>query len=214
MLRFDTCDFIGPAAEFDCWRSMPEATSPRWASMRALVSSLGGQARRMAILGYPNPRAALRVIAGNPSIRSAALVSPVRGFAERADALASRLRLDTTLLILQRDPCMSRLRERFFDIVLSRVPIDDSMPVPIEAVVASHLSEMQRIGNENATLIMHMTIRTGEYDPSLAAARFSRSIAALFVSAGLKRAFLGATVANHRHGTIDVMGWANFHRTP
>jgi len=198
------------ARAFDAWGSMPEATLPRWGAMRDLVVSLvNPPARNMAVLGYPNLRAVLRVLAGCPATRSAALVSPVPGFPERTGALATRMGLETTLLTVHRPLWDSELRTSHFETVLARVPVDASVqPMGVAATITAHVLEMLRIGTPDALFILHLSVRTARAGDQESAARMARRVAQVMHGFGLQHASLSSALVGPNRRTIDVIGWA------
>lgn len=124
MHRFAAADVCLDTTPLDAWRTLPGVMTARWESMRELLRSFDAvPSSRVAVLGYPSPRAAIRLLRSRPETRAAAFISPVRGYSDRITALARRLRLGTTLLTLDRDPRASLLRARYFDLVIARLQI-------------------------------------------------------------------------------------------
>jgi hypothetical protein len=194
----------------DAWWSMPEATLPRWESMQQLVAQFAGaDVRRMAVLGYPNPRAALRVVAKCPVMESVALVSPVPGFAERASALASRLNLATTVLSVQRSLWASELRANYFPVVIARVPIDASVvTVGLYATLTAHVLEAMRVSTRRALLILHLSVRVPSANDQEGAARLAHRVTHMLQGLGARHAYFAAAVVGPSRRTVDVVGWA------
>jgi hypothetical protein len=200
----------------DAWSSMPEATLPRWETMQRLVTHLADpHVSRMAVLGYPNPRAVMRVVAGCPTMRSVALVSPVPEFADRTKAMAGRMQCATTVLSLQRSLWSSGLRARHFPVVLLRLPIDATgTRLGVYATLTAHLLEMQRISTATALLVVHLSVRVGPSGDPEGAARLANRTTHMLQGLGARQASLASSLVGPTRSTIDVIGWARLGDAP
>jgi hypothetical protein len=174
-----------------------------------LLSFSGSRMERVAVLGYPNPKAVVRLLAGMPQTAAAALISPVGGFAARAEALAARIGLDTAVLALERDPCDPVLRTDSFDVVIARVPVDATAYGRVKATVNAHMAEMLRIGSPHALLILHLTVRIGALPQTRAAAVLGRQVCEIMRRSGITSACLATSVSDPIRGTVDSIGWAH-----
>ena len=183
---------------------------PRWESMQQLVTQLADpNASRMAVLGYPNPRAVMRVVAGCPAMHSVALVSPMPGFSERAKAIARRMQLATTMLTVQRPLWACGLRARHFPVVITRLPVDATVTtLGVYATLTAHLLEMLRISTPDALLVLHLSVRVDRSNDHEGAALLANRVTHMLQGLGARQASLASCLVGPSRRTIDVIGWA------
>lgn len=192
------------------WEAVPEVFLSRWSSIATLMASLPNVGpQRLAMLGYPSPRAALRVAVRCPWLSSLALISPVPGYAERVRALAERVRPNLPLVSLRRDAAASALRGAGFRTVLSRIPLALGGDLSLLAKrLDPLLHEMLRIGTPDARFLVHATVQMDVACDSRMAAGIGRCIGDRLQWFGLRDAHLGAYAIGGGSRSAEVIGWA------
>lgn len=197
------------AADYDAWSVVPEVLLSRWESIRELLARTMEGPQRLAILGYPTPRAALRVVAGCPKLTSVALVSPVPGYAEHTRRLAARACPHLPVVSLQRSATASALRGAGFRTVLARMPIiagDDLSRLPEQ--LDPLLQEMIRVGTANARFLVHATVQMSEPCDGGLASEIGQRFGERLQWFGLRDAYLGAYAIGGGSRSAEVIGWA------
>ncbi len=199
---------VAPAP--DPWRTVLRLDFPRKASVHELMGTLLDPVpKRIAILGYPTPRAALRAARACPTLASLSLVSPVAGYAVRATRLAERVCPNIPVLSLQGSEWGSVLRSNTFDIVLCRHAFDMTDDPTFEMPNLDRLMrEMFRIGTRAALLLLHVSVQTGgPYDGEVAS-RISAGIAKHLQRYDVRTADIGDVLIDSQSRSTDVMNWA------